>query len=274
MISIKHVIIGFFALHQITSATLQFKLATGDRPAPEKAHRGGEDANYSDPFVIAVADGVGGWNNQGVDPSKYSRKLMVNIEEALRNDRNRYQRDPKALGVYAGDNNKETGSSTLVIATIDNEEGVLKTVNIGDSGYCILRKNAANVYEMVFRSEEMQHGFNFPFQIGTNGDDPRTGFPNKHDIFEGDVVVVGSDGLFDNVFDDHLLSIVNEECKDGGLDIETFTQRLLEECFALSLDKSFISPFASHAREHGYSFTGGKSDDITIVVGEVMMIDN
>lgn len=44
-------------------------------PHPEKAHRGGEDAYFNSSHMLVVADGVGGWNNQGVDPSKYSRFL-------------------------------------------------------------------------------------------------------------------------------------------------------------------------------------------------------
>lgn len=44
-------------------------------PHPEKAHRGGEDAFFDSANVLAIADGVGGWNNQGIDPSKYSRFL-------------------------------------------------------------------------------------------------------------------------------------------------------------------------------------------------------
>lgn len=30
-------------------------------PHPEKVHKGGEDALYVSPKLIAVADGVGGW---------------------------------------------------------------------------------------------------------------------------------------------------------------------------------------------------------------------
>jgi serine/threonine protein phosphatase PrpC len=26
--------------------------------------------------ILAVADGVGGWNNHGIDPSKYSKELV------------------------------------------------------------------------------------------------------------------------------------------------------------------------------------------------------
>lgn len=46
-------------------------------PHPDKAHRGGEDAYYNSTRMLVVADGVGGWNNQGIDPSKYSRFLCA-----------------------------------------------------------------------------------------------------------------------------------------------------------------------------------------------------
>lgn len=46
-------------------------------PHPEKAHRGGEDAYFNSSEMLVVADGVGGWNNQGIDPSKYSRFLCT-----------------------------------------------------------------------------------------------------------------------------------------------------------------------------------------------------
>lgn len=46
-------------------------------PHPEKAHRGGEDAYFNSSSMLVVADGVGGWNNHGIDPSKYSRFLCT-----------------------------------------------------------------------------------------------------------------------------------------------------------------------------------------------------
>ena len=44
-------------------------------PHPDKAYRGGEDAFYAGQDLLVVADGVGGWNYEGVDPSLYSRFL-------------------------------------------------------------------------------------------------------------------------------------------------------------------------------------------------------
>lgn len=45
-------------------------------PHPDKMAKGGEDAYYANEYLLAVADGVGGWNEKGIDPAKYSRELV------------------------------------------------------------------------------------------------------------------------------------------------------------------------------------------------------
>ena len=45
-------------------------------PHPDKVETGGEDAFFVSSHgrgAFGVADGVGGWNLEGVDPSRYSR---------------------------------------------------------------------------------------------------------------------------------------------------------------------------------------------------------
>ena len=45
-------------------------------PHPDKTDTGGEDAFFVSSHgrgAFGVADGVGGWNLEGVDPSRYSR---------------------------------------------------------------------------------------------------------------------------------------------------------------------------------------------------------
>lgn len=249
---------------------LKFKVATAEKPAPEKQDKGGEDANFSNEHCIAVADGVGGWNEQGIDPSRYSRRLMKELSSALYMDTQKYTEDPKQLAVIAASRNKEIGTSTLVIVTLDNKQGVLRSANIGDSGYMILRKNAAGKFDLVYRSQEQQHSFNFPFQIGTNGDKPSNAEMNTHQVLKGDLVIVGSDGLFDNMYNEDIIKVVNDNINKASKTLQSTADDILRETYRLSLDRSYISPFAKHAEEHNLYFRGGKSDDITIVVGEII----
>ncbi len=42
-------------------------------PHPDKAYKSGEDAVYCDDKFLTVLDGVGGWNEVGVDPGLFSK---------------------------------------------------------------------------------------------------------------------------------------------------------------------------------------------------------
>ena len=152
--------------------TNRFHVGVTMNPHPAKRDKGGEDAATVTPNVIAIADGVGGWAESGVDPAKYSRQLCKTIKALLAYDGGvRYMCNPKLLCVDAAKQVTEMGSSTCVIASLDPEAPILYTSNLGDSGYLLVRKDGSKLVS-VFRSQEQTHGFNFPFQIGTGGDDP------------------------------------------------------------------------------------------------------
>ena len=57
------------------------RLETGfcNIPHHKKAYKGGEDAWISSDSLIAVADGVGGWNKKGVDPGIFARELCAHV---------------------------------------------------------------------------------------------------------------------------------------------------------------------------------------------------
>jgi hypothetical protein len=50
-------------------------------PHDEKIDRGGEDSAHACDTLITVADGVGGWANQGVNPGLFSKKLTRGIRD-------------------------------------------------------------------------------------------------------------------------------------------------------------------------------------------------
>ena len=53
--------------------TLAFRGGASNIPHDDKLHKGGEDAFTASERLIAVADGVGGWANRGVDPGLFSK---------------------------------------------------------------------------------------------------------------------------------------------------------------------------------------------------------
>ena len=52
---------------------LYFQYAERNIPHSEKVEKGGEDAWLVDEDFMVVADGVGGWADEGVDAGLYSR---------------------------------------------------------------------------------------------------------------------------------------------------------------------------------------------------------
>ncbi|KAG0061960.1 hypothetical protein BGZ89_011042 [Linnemannia elongata] len=184
----------------------------------------GEDSYFRRHDALGVADGVGGWSGTtGANPALYSRKLMHyafvelekydNIEEDAFYDYfnvNPVQILQKSYEQSARDAKKEglIGSSTACLAILRDDE--LRIANLGDCGVSIIRRN-----EFIFRTEEQQHSFNYPYQLGTGSTDS----PTDAQVFtvkveSGDIVVMGTDGIFDNLFDEDILEEV-VRCVEG-----------------------------------------------------------
>lgn len=63
------------------------------------------------------------------------------IDGLYETDNDMYNATPRNLLVDAVARNDEVGSCTCVIVTLDKVAKVISTVNLGDSGYMILRKD-------------------------------------------------------------------------------------------------------------------------------------
>ncbi|KAJ3117525.1 hypothetical protein HDU96_006454 [Phlyctochytrium bullatum] len=157
------------------------------------------------------------------------------------------------------------GSTTAMIVIIRDDE--LRIANIGDCGLMLIRNG-----EAIFRSEEQQHSFNFPYQLGTGRNDlPSEAQRYNVKVHEGDIVILGSDGIFDNVFDEEILDIVKHTVKGRNpafADPQTIADALLVKARDVAEDtKTLSSPFQTRAIQEGLYYQGGKMDDITIVTG-------
>ena len=131
----------------------RFKTGIFLNPHYQKRDKGGEDAAAITKNLIAVADGVGGWAESGIDPAIYSRKLCSNIQMLAERDDVRYIVNPTELLIEAVGLNHEIGSSTCVLVSLDKEAPVLYTSNLGDSGYLLLRKSGLDLVS-IFRTTE------------------------------------------------------------------------------------------------------------------------
>jgi len=255
-----------------SSPPLQLVCGTHMVPHPEKAYRGGEDALFvsTDFNSTGVADGVGGWSNQGIDPGLFSRQLMFGAKEAVED---KGAKDPVRILSLAYKQVRVPGSSTACIIVLDGDERMLRGANLGDSGILVLRGT-----EILYRTAEQQHYFNCPFQLGTESTDtPESAIRIAVSVQEGDLVIMGTDGLWDNMYDQEVIEICAKEASRDDNSEMPFTQGLAERLAqrAHHLAKSAVrqSPFSVKARQSGYRFLGGKMDDVTVVVCSIVGAD-
>lgn len=244
--------------------------------------------------VLGVADGVGGWHEVGYDPSKFSFNLMKTCkriveQEFSRNEMENTQIDNKTP-IYlleqsyqslleSKNNSLLIGSSTACIIVFHHETNTLHTANLGDSGFVVIRDN-----KVIHRSQEQQHYFNSPYQIAilpltnlnsnNNGgggnlinDSPNLASVNSIELNEGDLIVLATDGLWDNLSEAQLLvELANIKNKTLLADLEKAAYNLANKAFELAFDPDYQSPFSIAAKKSGININGGKPDDVTVLL--------
>ncbi|GFP84441.1 probable protein phosphatase 2c 55 [Phtheirospermum japonicum] len=233
-------------------------------PHPDKEKTGGEDAHFicADEQVIGVADGVGGWADVGINAGDYARELMSYSVKAIREVPDG-DVDPLRVLEKAHAATRAMGSSTACIVALKNQD--LHAINLGDSGFIVIRDGC-----LIFESPVQQHGFNYTYQLarGNEGDLPGSGQVFKIPAVLGDIVVAGSDGLFDNLYNKEIAAIVADAVKQG-LSPDATARKIADYARMLALDRKYRSPFSAAAQEAGYAYCGGKLDDLTVVVSYV-----
>jgi len=280
--------------------TLKLKQAVCYLPHPDKVHYGGEDAHFiSDVYggALGVADGVGGWQESGVNPADYSRMFMrmacaylEGTEHFAQDGMDRSSApfiDPRGALNAAHQTTKVPGSATACVMQLDQERQTLEAANLGDSGFVVIRSG-----KMVAKSKPLQHYFDCPLQFGAFPEFVEaTDTADMADTYSiplapGDVVIAGSDGLWDNVFESEILALAPRSTDD--------VQRAADSIATLARqhagDNDFPSPYTREALSQGLDLpwweklvgatfkggrfqlkqlTGGKMDDITVLIAYV-----
>jgi len=227
---------------------LRFEFGTFILPHPDKADRGGEDGFFinDDLNALGVADGVGSWYSRGVDPGIYARELMQLTEAAVSGG----ERDPEKALREAYDGNKERGTSTACVAVLNDCQ--LNSVNVGDSGFIIIRDG------QVDRSRQVTiHSFNFPFQLGEGSpDQPENGIVGSFALKPEDIIIMATDGLWDNLFEEQIV-----ELAVGESDMLKLAKSIAEEARVAATKPGPKTPWSNG---------GGKLDDISVIAARVV----
>lgn len=233
-------------------------------PHPQKAHRGGEDAFFSHPFGIGVADGVGGYAKENIDPAAYTRNVMRYCLKAVANadqEEGISALETLNYGAYMAMKEKTLGGCPAAVVTI-RREGRASVLNLGDCGVRVLRGD-----KLLYQSQQQQHSFNCPFQLPT--DLPSAGEQYMFDVEEKDIFLCASDGVLDNVELDDLISHMKNT---GSRSCIAVAKEIAQQAFTNAKDTKYLSPFAKNALSAGYNFRGGKLDDITVLVAMITPI--
>lgn len=267
-----------------------------------------EDACFYASHALGVADGVGGmkeYASYGVDASAYAEELLRIAAGALSPggcaaensmivelDGGGGKCCPElraVTAVRAAEQGAEAfGAATVVVSVVQGS--TLGVANLGDSGFMVLRKSPHGM-SIVTRSEDQQHpGFNTPYQLMrlppalTERQGLRIRFIDTaadcqtylFNLRVGDLILVFTDGLRDNLHDHEILDIANRVLPPSLAELAGVPEHATPpECIARSLafaarersmDKSAQVPWVEYCRKKGHLHPGGgKIDDITVV---------
>jgi protein phosphatase PTC7 len=241
-------------------------------PHPEKVQTGGEDAHFFTNNSCGVFDGVGGWANIGVnDAAAFASGLMTEAQAlALSSESSGTLYNPQSALEAAFQKVTSSnigGSSTALVFNINPINGHLTASLVGDSIFIVARKK-----QIVYRAPTQQHYFNCPFQLGKDSDKPVDAWQLEFQLEEGDIIISASDGFWDNFFEDDILrSLWIYEWSGATRRVETLSRYLAERAYESSLRRDSISPFSLASKMAGLDYRGGKIDDISVIVSEVMI---
>jgi protein phosphatase PTC7 len=170
--------------------------------------------------------------------------------------------------------NNQLGSSTVSLIYLDKLNKYIYSAYLGDSCYLILRPDSVGDFRILFKAEEQTHSFNFPYQVGVDGDNPNKAIFNEHKVEKNDLIILATDGLWDNIETEDIVKEVNRlSIKNNSLnlDTESIAKLLSENAEEFSRDKNYYSPFAKRAKQNRYkNYLGGKPDDITVIIAQII----
>jgi len=222
---------------------LRFEAASAARQHPLKEQ---QQYIYADAVCygskwLGVCDGVSGVQKMGIAPDVLPRELLMQCQKIMES----CARDEHGAWVlsmlkeaFAG--TSALGATTVLLACIE-ERHQLSLVTLGDCALLQLRPSNGDELRRSFRSQRVMMGEKTPAQVlrlphqitGEQKElveDCRLDMVN---IKHGDLIVLGSDGLFDNLSDEAITDIVQRFCcqpdNESGHLVNTKQSRLIQQ---------------------------------------------
>jgi protein phosphatase PTC7 len=293
-----------FAEQYQKNKPLCFNAKAFQKTHPRKLNKGQKDADATlcSPMLVAVADGVSQIEEFGIDASELPNELLSAVEELavsqlLPGQEQEEYMGPIAMMRDAYESTESLGSTTVLTAIMDNSTRIhgklhpmVAVCSIGDCEILILRRPTRDArLQPVFHTEmqRIEGNAQSPLQLARVDDSVDPDFDPSVAVeviergsavhcvssFEGDIVILGSDGVFDNLFIEEIVSICDNYLPPSvaGAKYRPASRKVLGE-----VAKKIV--FGAHAKTNdkgGYFQDspigkGGKIDDTSCVVAEVV----
>ena len=110
-----------------------------------------------------LSDGVSGNRHHGLDPYKFAHTLVMSlIDESDRINGSSSMRGLVHRAIRSVEKRSIYGSATLCLLSIDRRCSSIRSLNIGDSGFMLIRDE-----KLIARSHPQYHRGSSPFQISS-----------------------------------------------------------------------------------------------------------
>merc|ERR1719506_2071950 len=264
------------------------------------------DATLASPMMLGVADGVSQLEEFGIDASHLPTQLLARCEqlamEKLTPDnaaatKEKY-RGPVSLLKEAYEATESLGSTTVLLGILDNSTRIhgklhpmVAILTIGDCELLMLRRlqGRQSPLKAVFHTEMQRIDGHVQTPLQLARVDERVDPEFDEDValeviergsavhcvstYEGDIVMLGSDGVFDNLFLDEIVDICNAYMpppQPGPFVplqpqvLSHIAQRIVEESHAKA------RPGPNGRMPETPIGKGGKMDDTSVVCSEII----
>lgn len=266
---------------------MRLNSSSSSRQHPSKQASGipNADATEESPRLLGICDGVSGCTKLGISPDVLPRELLAACRNKSRpwfdkvgvsGDNN--GRWLRSLMEEAYNSTRSLGATTMLLASVlDN--GLLVTANVGDCSLIVLRVLPADKSprtQVVFKTQATRYEATKPVQVQRLPNMPESRTFHilqnaKCDSFmlqPSDYIVLGSDGLFDNLQDREIQEIIERVCPMGGV----AQSKVLAEA-AKDLVDTAISR-ASQATGGNGARNDFNPDDTTALVASAVEVPN
>jgi len=263
--------------------TGEFDVGVWMKPRDSKQSYGGDDTYFISKSgkVFGIFDGVG----SSFNARQYSYALMSGCKNAAENEG---IVDPLKILEYGYESAKvdggEDGSSTAIIISIDKRFHLL-AINLGDCKFIVLRptnkihpRQKLNQFSIVEESRELYDPrvtycapVPCPLQLNNyvmyETDKPSDGETYEFSLIPDDIIIMASDGFFDNLFEKDIITLINKIFTKSS---QTIAKKLVEAAYKKSISKK-PTPFSNSLGKKLGLPAGGKQDDITVIVMKIRM---